>query len=124
MVLSYAATMDSGESKKQILIADVERAYFDAMARRDLYIDLPREDVLGGPEMWPKRRFNLYGPRDGASNWQEHLANHMVKIGFWRGIGHPSIFWNDAPEDNVSSPWRRLLQYRCGLRIGLGRGGA
>ena len=76
MVLSYAATMENGEDKKQILIADVKRAYFYALAKRLLYIELPKEDELGGPGMLGKLRFNLYGTRDGASNWQEHLATH------------------------------------------------
>ena len=96
MVLSYAATIGVGEDKKQILIADVTRAYFYAMARRNLYIELPQEDELGGPGMLGKLRLNFYGTRDGASNWQEHLSAHMIQIGFKRGVGHPSVFWHEA----------------------------
>ena len=43
-----------------------------------------------------KLSLNIYGTRDGASNWQEHLAAHMIKSGFRRGVGHPSIFWHDT----------------------------
>ena len=34
----------------------------------------------------------LYGTRDAASNWQEHLSNHLEKTGFVKGIGLPSVF--------------------------------
>ena len=38
MVLSYAATMESGDDKNQILTAGVNRAYFYALTRRLFYI--------------------------------------------------------------------------------------
>ena len=46
--------------------------------------------------MLGKLRLNLYGTRDGAINWQEHLSAHLVRLGFKRGIGHPSIFWHGS----------------------------
>ena len=72
----------------------MKRAYFYALAKRDLYIELPAEDLEGDKSMLGKLRLNLYGTRDGASNWQEHLVNHLLGIGFERGVGHPSVFWH------------------------------
>ena len=60
LVLSHAATIGNGEEKRHILIADVKRAYFYALARRSLYIELPKEDTLGGPDIIGKLRLNLY----------------------------------------------------------------
>ena len=34
----------------------------------------------------------MYGTRDAASNWQEHLSRQLEAIGFVRGVGHPSVF--------------------------------
>ena len=96
MILSYAATLDEGDERKQVLIADVKRAYFYALAKRNLYIELPKEDEHGDSSMLGKLRLNLYGTRDGAINWQEHLSAHLVRLGFRRGIGHPSIFWHES----------------------------
>ena len=57
---------------------------------------MPKEDELGNSGMLGKLRLNLYGTRDGAINWQEHLSAHLIKIGFKRGVGHPSIFWHES----------------------------
>ena len=91
MIISHVAT-GTGSSTRQIMINDVRRAYFYAQATRDLYIELPAEDELGGPDMLGKLKLNLYGTRDAASNWQEKLAGDLLKVGFTRGVGHPSVF--------------------------------
>ena len=82
VILSYAATIDEGEHMKQVLIADVKRAYFHALAQRNLYIELPKEDDKGDSSMLGKLRLNLYGTRDGAVNWQKHLSAHLGKLGY------------------------------------------
>ena len=95
MVISHAATMKKGDAPKQILIADVRRAYFYALAKRNLFIELPAEDKIEGEgDLVGKLRLNLYGTRDGATNWQNHLTRHMQSIGFVRGVGHASVFWH------------------------------
>ena len=96
MVISYAATVAGGDAPKQILIANVKGAYFYAKAKRDLYIELPAEDLQGNRGMLGKLKLNLYGTRDGASNWQEHLVEHLISITFTRGTGHPSVFWHNT----------------------------
>ena len=74
------------------MVNDVRRAYFYAPTHRDIYIELPPEDREGTKDQLGKLNLSLYGTRDAASNWQEHLSAHLISHGFVRGIGHPSVF--------------------------------
>ena len=95
IIVSSAATGNEARRKKKcIMINDVSRAYFYAHHTRDVYIEVPAEDPRSGEDVLGKLRLCLYGTRDAASNWQETLSNHLVEIGFKRGIGHPSVFWH------------------------------
>ena len=67
-----------------------------AEATRYLHIELPAEDDLGDTSQLGKLRLNLYGTRDAASNRQERRGVHLGKIGFARGIGHPSVVQHDG----------------------------
>lgn len=68
------------------------RAYFCAVAMRNLFIQLPVEDKDHSADLVGKLRLNFYGTPDGATNWQDHLSKHIVGLGFTRGVGHPSVF--------------------------------
>ena len=74
------------------MVNDVRRAYFYAPTHRDIYIALPPEDREGNRDQLGRLNLSLYGTRDAASNWQEHLSAHLISHGFVRGIGHPSVF--------------------------------
>ena len=76
------------------MINDVRRAYFYAPATRDIYIEIPKEDPDAGPQVLGKLRLCLYGTRDAAKGWQEALSSHLEKIGYTRGVGHPSVFYH------------------------------
>ena len=60
--------------------------------RIETFIELPAEDADAKPDELGKLNLSLYGTRDAASNWQEHLSAHLIGLGFERGIGHPSVF--------------------------------
>ena len=94
LVVSHAATWDDKKEERRrcIMINDVRRAYFYAVARRDLYIELPEEDPMHGQGMLGKLRLCLYGTRDAAKAWQDTLSAQLAKNGFIRGVGHPSVF--------------------------------
>ena len=76
------------------MINDVRRAYFYAKIRRDVYIELPKEDPDHGKGLLGKLKLGLYSTRDAAKGWQETLSSHLEGIGFFRGRGPPSVFWN------------------------------
>ena len=98
LVLSDAATMDPKEprKRKEVMINDVRRAYFYAKTTRDLYIRLPKEDKDADEGKLGKLNLCLYGTRDAAKGWQDELSGHLLKIGFERGRGFPSVFHHSA----------------------------
>ena len=91
LIISFASS-GKDATKRQIMICDVRRAYFYAKATRNLYIELPKEDELGSADQLGRLNLSLYGTRDAAKNWQEHLSRHLCSIGFARGTGHTSVF--------------------------------
>ena len=65
ILMAYA----SSDRHVHIMLSDVKRAYFNALAQRDLYVELPKEDA-GYREGWVgKLRLALYGTRDAAQLW-------------------------------------------------------
>ena len=92
MILSRAATIDAGGEQREIMVNGVSRAYFYAKCTRCMYIELPEEDEKGDSSMLGRLRLCLYGTRDAAVNWQQTLSDHLARIGFKRGLGHPSVF--------------------------------
>ena len=92
--MSRAAT--NGQQQRELMINDVRRAYFYAKATRELYVELPKEDAeYAGGDKVGLLRLCLYGTRDAALNWQETLSEHLMTLGFKRGIGFPSVFVNE-----------------------------
>ena len=89
MLLAYAAGRPG--DGLHLMISDVKRAYFNARAERELYVELPPEDVGYKPGYVGRLALALYGTRDAASLWQETLAGHLESIGFTRGRSNPCI---------------------------------
>ena len=120
-VVNHAATWDAKQPhrRRRIMVNDVKRAYFNARATRDLYIELPEEDVDHGKNLIGKLNLCLYGTRDAAVNWQEALSENLLKAGFVRGIGHTAVFYHPTRDvmvmvhgdDYVSSGWEEDLQW-------------
>ena len=77
-----------------VMLSDVKRAYFNALASRELYVELPRKDpwYIEGQCVVGRLRLALYGTRDAAQLWQECLAQHLVEIGFVRGVSNPCVY--------------------------------
>ena len=57
-----------------------------------MYIEIPQEDPEAHPDYLGRLRLCLYGTRDAALNWQQTLSDHLLEVGFTRGVGHPSVF--------------------------------
>ena len=79
-VISHAATTLNTASmeRRKIIVNDVRRAYFNAKATRDIYIELPEEDDDYGNGMMSKLALCLYGTRHAPVNWQESLSLNLV----------------------------------------------
>jgi hypothetical protein len=92
--LLLAQAAGQRERGTHVMLSDVKRAYFNAKAQRELYVELPPEDV-GFQEGYVGRlALALYGTRDAASLWQECLAQHLAEIGFVRGRSSPCVFFH------------------------------
>ena len=94
-----AATTRQGEKmgSKVIMINDVARAFFEAPAKRDICIEIPKEDLSEGDRKHDKvghLRMSLYGTRDAAMNWQEEVAKEMRQLGFTRGRYNPCLYFH------------------------------
>ena len=69
--------MDIEREQRHVNVNDVRRAYFYAPTHLDIYIELPAEDREGSRDQLGKLNLSLYGTRDAASNWLEHLSAHL-----------------------------------------------
>ena len=94
VMVSRAATADSGGEERELMVNDVSRAYSCVNCTRDMYIELPPEDPKARPDLFGRLRLCLYDTRDAALNWQSTLSEHLTEIGFIQDIGHPSVFRN------------------------------
>ena len=74
--------------------SNVKRAYFHALAKRELYVELPIEDAVYQEGFVGRLRLALYGTRDAAALWQECLSDHLIACGFTRGISNRCVFYN------------------------------
>ncbi len=71
---------------------DVMRAYFHAKARREVYVELPKEDQQEG--MCGRLKKTMYGTRDAAQNWELEYTEMMTEAGFIQGSYSACIFYH------------------------------
>ena len=58
-----------------MLSIDVKRAYFDAAARKEIYIEIQMEDWQpGDADKFARLNLSFYGTRDAAQNWTEEYT--------------------------------------------------
>lgn len=82
---------------KNILIADVSRAFFEAPGKRDICVELPEEELTKGETVMDtvgKLMASLYGARDASANCQEQVAKCMKEWGFVSGMYNPCMFYH------------------------------
>ena len=89
MIVSEAATEEEGDDEeKVIMLNDVARAFFEAMATRDLCVEIPAEDKTKTDEEDDNVALlekSLYGTRDAALNFQQEVKRFMRSTGFHVG---------------------------------------
>lgn len=91
LLFSYAVTEGIGylkgdkQSGMKLDFIDISRAYFQADAIRQVYVELPSEDWEEGKCGLLKK--SMYGTHDAAQNWGEAYTKFMESIGFRRGSG-------------------------------------
>ena len=77
------------------MINDISRAFSHAKAKRDVYVDLPVEDIeLGDEGRCAKLEYSMYGTRDAAINWHDEYSSQLVDVGFVQGKASPCTFYH------------------------------
>ena len=90
-IISHAAS--GGRKKRDLMVIDVRRAYFNAPARREVFVEIPPEDWEPGDEAKCARlRSSLYGTRDAARNWEEELRKFLESIGGKVGVASTCVY--------------------------------
>ena len=79
---------------------DVRRAYYQARAKREVYVSLPEGDQEEG--MCGLLSQSLQGTRDAAQNWEEEYSSYVISLGFARGKSTPCIFYHKARNVRLS----------------------
>ena len=95
MLLSDAVTPGIGhlpgeKEGTKLDFTTISRAYFQADAIREVYVELPAEDREEG--MCGRLKESMHGTRDVAQNWGEDCSRFMVESGFVRGRSSPRVF--------------------------------
>lgn len=99
LLLSEAATIDEGPKaeEKVVMINDVARAFFEALATRDICVELPDEGMTEDDkknDMVGKLMLSLYGTRDAAANFQTEVKTFMEAQGFRTGKYNPCTYYH------------------------------
>ena len=77
-------------SVRKLMFIDVWRAYFHALAKSDVYIQLTSEDQ--DPGMCGHLMKSLYGKRDAAQHLEAEYTNFLVTKGWVPGAAAPCAF--------------------------------
>ena len=86
ILVAKCVKRQTGDRPLRIATIDVKRAYFNAPAGREIYIEIPVEDRMPGDEGKVARlRMSLYGTRDAAQNWMKCYTDVLTRIGFQKG---------------------------------------
>ena len=92
VILSMTTSGNKGEA---IMINNISRAFFHALAKRRVYVQLPQEDKEEGEEeMCGRLISSMYGTRDAAQNWFDACSQQLVNIGFQQGLASPCTFYH------------------------------
>ena len=75
---------------------DISRAYFQADAIREVYVQFPDEDWEEG--MCGRLLKSIYGTCDAAQRWGAAYCEFMKSVGFQQGKASPCVFWHKEKE--------------------------
>ena len=77
----------------RLAVIDTKRAYFYALARRPIFIEIPKENLEQGDEgCVGQLQLSLYGTRDAARGWAHEYTTFLLSLGFQVGRASPCNF--------------------------------
>ncbi len=81
----------SDDARKQVTLVDISRAYFNAVIKRRVFVELPPEAGRGRGVVGELQKC-MYGTRDAAQGWEQTYRDALEYLGFVRGRASPCIF--------------------------------
>ena len=91
VILSMTACCNKGEV---VMINDISRALFHAKAKREVFVQIPQEDLQPNErEVCGRLNYSMYGTRDAAQNWFEEYTQGLLDVGFQQGKATPCVFY-------------------------------
>ena len=76
-------------------IYDISRAHFMPKVKRELYIEIPKEDLTDEDgDVVGRLNRNMYGFRDAANGWFEDWKELLGTHDYRTGIANPALFYN------------------------------
>jgi hypothetical protein len=100
---------------------DIKMAYLQAEAKREIFVELPREDSETG--MCAKLVKAMYGTRDAAQNWEITYRRAHEEWGFQVGRASPCVMYHPKREirlvvhgdDFTALGWEAELDWYRGI---------
>ena len=86
----------NGLEEVKLLFVDVRKAHLNSECDEEVWVELPEEFHEWGRFARLKRW--LYGMRKAAAKWEEDYAKKLEEVGFRRGVGSPTVFFNAETE--------------------------
>ena len=92
-----------GLAEVKLMFIDVRKAHLNAVSDEEEWVELPEEFWEYGRYARLKRW--LYGMRKAAAGWEEDYAGRLESVGFRRGKGAPTVFFQREDGSEVGSTW-------------------
>ena len=89
--LKMIVSMAAEDVKKEVILVDISRAYFNARIERQVFVELP-EELKVGKHFVGELRKCMYGTRDAAQGWEHTYRKALEGMGFRRGKSNPCLF--------------------------------
>ena len=99
--LKLVVSMAADDSRRQVTLVDISRAYFNAKIGRKVYVELPLEAGYGKDFVGELNKC-MYGTRDAAQGWEATYSEALKEIGFKRGRAHPCVFRHNGRDVNLT----------------------
>ena len=102
LLLSDVASYKGTGKKKCIMTLDVKAAFLYGDTKRDLYIELPKQDPWADDFFWVgKLRKAMYGTRDAPQVWYEEVKSLMSVLGYGQSKVNPCVYYHAEKDIRV-----------------------
>ena len=96
-LFSLLVTDQDGCKEELVMgVFDISRAHFMPMAQRELYIEIPKEDLdEGDGDVVGRLNRGMYGFRDASNAWMKDWQDLLASGGYGVGTANPALFINE-----------------------------